>query len=484
MLFFLSKKHHCPVHHKVIGDYEERDPFTMCLGTEYNRSFDNPVDESLKTRRSMKLHPVPLPSIPKIKLNTLTTTQQDFVIPKLLPRPPNYKPEEAYHKPEVPISQESTYAESYPLRELQRDPPVCKVTRVTLPRIVESPQDYTTSHGDAMKHWKGAHRPPGYSEPIQKPLFAGEILKQSVTQTDFSTEATKDFQPQTSYKKTDTAHRSNEQFDDNTTHKEYFKENKLPQDKGSLYLKNQSRKHEQTLIPLTGKFPDMTQYQLDHNSGHLNLQRKRRMIPPIQDNLRRCLYMPMDCTTTNNICYRTWESQPPPSTPCKMEDEYVKPSGPFVDTPHTAREFVWPPKDKLVKSYLGTNMQAAKFAQIDKNARDMKCIHQFNGKFDSSTVTKLDYAQLVTKPRERFGDKAERIYKPIPDRFNAVSENQASFTYMKGKPAQCLKPTENMIANRDKVATETTYMYHYPVKPLQLRDICPAELLLQKSNYN
>lgn len=483
-LCIFSKKHHCPVHHKVIGEYKG-DPFTMCLSTEYNRTFDNPIDDSSKTPRSLKLHPILLPSVPKVKLNALTMTQQDFVVPKLLPRPPNYKPEETYHEPKVSLPHQTMYTESYPLRELQRNPPAYKVVRVTLPQIVEAPPDYTTSHGDTMRHWKGAHRPPGYAEPIQEPLFAGELQKQSITQKDFSTEATRDFQPRKSFKKADETHQSGEKFDDNTTHKECYRVDNLQQHEvGSFFLKNHSKKHKETLVPLTGAFPDTTQYRQDHSSGCLNLQRKRRMIPPIQDNLRRRLYMPMDCTTVNDVCYRMWDTQPPPSTPCKMEDEYVKPSVPFLGTSHTAREFAPPPKDKLMQSYVSTNTQAAKLAQVHKNAKDMKHIHRFDERFNSTTVTKSDYAKPVTKPRERFGDRAERLYKSIPFRFDAVSENQANYICSNGKPAQCLKPAENRIANRNKLATETSYVSHYPVQPLQSQDICPAELLLQNSKFN
>ena len=454
--------------------------------SEYNSTFQFNQLALQTGQRSLKIPMQIIPSQPNKKMDLKTVNQTDFtVLPFCAAK--SYKPKGTYYRSAAQFMDETSYKTEFPERQVNPTVQTSTSPRSTLPNIVDCSPMYETTNKVLMKPWQGNHIPLSYCEPIQNSLFKGKFEGNSVFKTDFNDGIVKNFKPRTSYKKKELLQKSDGEFDDRTTNKESFRLPQLADRKQNpLYLKNNSKRSEETMEPISGLIAETTQYSEDHPGFEVH-PKKRKMCLPYRDTLLLTSksYSNSPFVSIHKASYTGWDKPVRPSTPCKKALDYYKSNAPFVGSTQYNEDFQCSFREKQLHCGLSAEEQAAILAYDHKNGQRMKEAHYFGGKFLPFSVNQSDYFNFnKVQPRIRHSDKHERIYKSSLTKFQGISDYKASFIPLQGNPAKSCKPLDLKIKNeerketKEKLSNTTAYREHYPERPLIPKDICPAEILL------
>ena len=257
-------------------------------------------------------------------------------------------------------------------------------------------------------------------------------------------------------------------------------------DKQPVYLKKKSRKHCETMQPPTGHLQKWTQYQID-NPGYVFFPQARGICTPAPDQLQ-LFQGPFDGKTENHLNFIQFREPPRPRTSFKKRDEaHVIQGATFYDTTSSGTHYQPIPYEQQFAELKSVDRLAAQVGRYQKDGQQMKRAHNFGGKFTDLSVNKSDYFQFwELGPRKRHGDRAERLFQPSKAKLASVSESHANFVAQKGKPSESFKPLDTRFKEQKKskeikMDYGTVYERDFKEKQLPLREICPAELILQQA---
>jgi hypothetical protein len=386
-----------------------------------------------------------LPDIPKNGVEAVSTNHADFVKLPGVPRK-NFKPEEQVHQCGTKLEDTTCYKLDFPQQR-------------SIPKIDEI----------SSKENLYARTQAGFTEHPSQLYFTQNFNGIStVNGDDFHTDIIEKRK-----RKTTNSYRSN-----------------LPLlvEKQPVYLKNKSRKHCETMQPLTGQVQKWTKYQID-NPGYIFFPQVRGICTPAPDSLQ-LFHGPFDGRTENHQNYVQFQEPPRPRTSFKKREEAHTIGATFHGTTSTGTHYPPIPIERQIAELRSVDRLAARVGYYQKDGHQMKKAHHFGGKFIDESVNKSDYFQFwQTGPRTRYGDRAERVFQPSKAKLASVSESHATFVPLDGKPSESFKPLDTRLKeqlnskgkNQTTMDYATVYKRDYKEKQLPLREICLAECIMQQA---
>lgn len=452
--------------------------------SDYQDQF-KPV-ETLAAKRSLKVPPRILPDLPKKKMELVTVNHNDFVQHSLSEKTTSYKPVDKPFLSDEKFDAQTSYRIEYPLRDLQPNPPAPTLMRTTIPKKIVS-GGYATTNQTMLRKWRGNHRPPAFHELPQKPMFEGEFFSQSVFQKDFNPEIAAMGRPRTTCKKVEKVHQSDAKFEGSTTVKSAYKLPKIVQ-REKPHLRSMGLIHVETMTKQEGSIQKSTQYRMDHPALE-TLPPKRGICPPKPDSLQLFAGGKLSTQSEHKASYTRWNEQPKPSPPFKQTEKAAASKGNFDGTTSNMVHFQPVPVERHVANLKEVDQKAAEVGFAHKNGRQMKEAQNFGGQFTAVSTNQDDYFQFwKTKPRIRYIDQSEKVYKPSSAKFDSLSEFKTSFIPLDGKPVASCKPLDQRFKDQHPLASErapflstTAYREEYLPRLLPTKSACPAERLLQQA---
>lgn len=479
---FHSKRHHCSVHQGQVAHMTGPKSEWKLPESEYTISFLRNASSALQPRRrSMKVPSQFLPTLPSEKMESRTMYHCDYIPQPPFQRPKAFKPEERHHVSDAKLMDETSYGEDFPRRPLRATYPSASLMHTSMPTIQDKTDDFETSNQQLYESWSGFHRPYGYCEPLQSPMFQGKFNGMTVTMRDYPQKALG--RPRTCYKRKDEGVGSDVKMDGITNIGQFLK---LPEIgmRDFPKLQNHRKKNVETKAATYGKVEHVIQYQRD-NPPSLAPCPKRGMCLPRPENLGVSNYGRMDLSTSQKESYSRKEKQPPLEKSLKKEEQYNRSEAPTENITHNRLSFKPVSKELQVQIGEAVECQAAESAWEQRDGKRMKQIHNFGGKLYGNTVNHSDYFQFSsTSPRVRHGDKSERKFKPSKTKFVGVSESHGIFVPQNGEPAKLIKPldeqnSEHQARREEPFTAMTTYHEFFPIRNLPKQEICLVEQMLQ-----
>lgn len=463
--------------------------------THYQLTFQQ-VDDGTSHRAwrpGLKVPPRILPDISKKSSTeaTVSVNHADFVKLPFVPTK-SFKPDKNAHQCGVKLEGKSSYMLDYPQQKLSPRPPVNRVLKTTtMPKIDEIPlkENYVTTNQRMHPKWKEGGRQEGYCEHPTQLYFTGNFGGKSVHKEDYSAAIHVGAKPSTSYKKEERLHSSNKPFYGTTTFRSFH--NNLPAlvERDHLFLKKRSINNQETMKSQTGPLQKSTQYRED-NPGYGFFPPVRGMCAPAPDQLQ-LFYGHFDGKTEHHSNYIKFKEAPRPRTSFKKTEERHMGGNSFDGTTSMGVDYQPIPIERQMAELKNVDRIAAQVSYYQKDGEQMKHAHHFGGKFTDKSVNKSDYFQFWhTRPRQRHGDRAERVFRPSTAKLASVTESAANYVPLYGKPSQSFKPLDTRFTEdpekgsqgkRIKVGYWTVYKDDFKEMPLPRRSACQAELLLQQA---
>lgn len=390
-----------------------------------------------------------LPDIPTKGTESVSTSHADFVKLPVVARK-NFKPEEKVHNCEAKLDDTTSYKLDFPQQKSAAD-------GLMIPNIdeISSKENYH------------AGKRAGFTEHPTQLYFTQKFNGKSTISGD-------NFHADIIEKRKKIATN---------------KKSSLPAlvEKQPVYLKKQSRKHCETMQPPTGHIQKWTQYQID-NPGYIFFPQVRGICTPVPDQLQ-LFHGPFDGRTENHLNYIQFQEPPRPRTSFKKREEAHSIGATFHGSTSMGMHYQPIPIEQQITELKSVDQLAAQVGHYQKDGHQMKKAHNFGGKFIDQSVNKSDYFQFwQTGPRTRHGDRAERVFQPSKAKLASVSESHATYVSLDGKPSESFKPLdtrfkEQLKSEKKKIKMDyaSVYKKDYKEKQLPIREICPAELILQQA---
>ena len=367
-----------------------------------------------------------LPTLPMQKMESTTIYHVDFVPQPPFQRPKNFKPEEKYLASGAKMMTVTSYSESFPQQPLTATYPATSLMETTLPNNPGRFDNLETSHQQLYKPWPGFHRPYGYCEPLQSPMFQGKFSGLTVTMQDYPQKPL--CRPRTCYKR---------------------------EEEGILPNANK--------VLVTGKafkLPEITDYPKLQNCSTKSTSLKA-CISSKENTYQHHLDKALSMTPhpRNGICH---------SLPCRNSE--------VCDTLNS----------KPVRKELNEQLDDATVSAVGGN--NGPSAQTLDGKMSERAANRSEYFQFsTTTPHIRHGDKSEREFRPSEAKFVGVSENHSMFVSYTGKSTQLVKPPLGRQPNyqpanptgEEPFTANTTYHHYFPIRSLPEHQICLAEQMLQ-----
>ena len=389
-----------------------------------------------------------LPDIPTKHTEDVSTSHADFVKLPVVARK-NFKPEEKAHKCEAKLDDTTSYKLDFPQQKSVAD-------GLTVPKIneISSKENYHTG------------KQAGFTKHPNQLYFTQNFNgKSTINGDDFHADIIEKRKRRTTNKSS------------------------LPAliEKQPVYLKKQSRKHCETMLPPTGHIQKWTQYQID-NPGYVFFPQVRGICTPAPDQLQ-LFHGPFDGRTENHLNYIQFQEPPRPRTSFKKKEEAHSAGATFHGSTSMVTHYQPIPIEQQIAELRSVDRLAAQVGRYQKDGHQMKRAYNFGGKFIDQSVNKSDYFQFwQIGPRTRHGDKVERMFQPSKAKLASVSESHATYVSLNGKPSENFKPLDTRF--KDQLKSEeikikmdyaSVYKQDFKEKQLPVREICPAELILQQA---
>ena len=492
--YVLYRKHQCPVHHsctgKVINDDRLKKEYNP--KTHYQLTFQTAASHTPPQRPGLKVPPRILPDIPKKRVRgeaTVSVNHTDYVKLPLMPTK-SFKPDSKAHQCEAKLDNTTSYKLDFPEQRLVPGKPQAhSLMLTTIPRIAEVPlkENYVTTNQQMLARWEKGGRQAGYCELPSQLHFVGDFDGKSVHKRDYNAAILEEGKPSTSCKREERLHSSNKPFHDMTTSKAFH--SNLPElmKRDPLFLKKRSINNKETMKPPSGPAQNSTQYRTD-NPGYVCFPHVRGICTPAQDQLY-LFYGKFDGKTEHHSNYVQFQEPPRPRTSFKKVDNRHTDGATFDGTTSMELDYQPIPFETQMAGLKNVDSIAAQVGHYQKGGEQMKRAHHFGGRFADKSVYKDDYFQFrQIRPRERHGDKAERPFIPSKAKLASISEAAANFVPLSGKPSQSFKPLDTRFADKHgdngsrktQVNYSTAYEQDFIERPLPRKELCQAELLLQK----
>ena len=412
-----------------------------------------------------------LPDISKKGTEAVSVNHADFVkLPVMLRK--NYKPEEKVHECEAKLEDTTSYKLDFSQQKLASNRSAAgSLMRTTIPKIDEIPsKEYSTTMNQSK--WDHTGKQAGFTEHPTQLHYTGKSNGKS-------SNGIEDYNAAILEKGRTKSNRS--------VHAS------LPAlvERQPIYLKKQSRKHYETMTPPTGSVQKWTQYQID-NPGYIFFPQVRGICTPAADQLQ-LFQGNFDGRTEHHLNFVQFQESPRPRTSFKKREEAHNIGGVFYGTTSTGIYYQPIPIEQRVAELKSVDRLAAQVGRYQKDGQQMKKAHHFGGKFVDESVNKSDYFQFwQIGPRKRHGDRAERMFQPSKAKIASVSESRANFITLEGKPSESFKPlntrfkaldTEQQTSGDKKIKMDyaSVYKQDFKEKQLPIREVCPAELILQQA---
>ena len=443
----IHRQHQCPLHTNWTGNllHDDRQKREYHPKTHYQVTFQSASNQGSghkgRGRPGLKVPLRLLPDIPKKGAEAVSTNHADFVKLPVVPTK-NFKPEENVHQCGTKFEDTTSYKLDFPQQK-------------SIPKLDEIP----LKENLCTEKWAGFTEHPSQLYFTQK--FNG---KPTVNRDDFHPDIIEKRRRKATIRSS------------------------LPAlvEKQPVYLKKQSRKHCETMHPLTGHIQKWTQYQID-NPGYIFFPQARGICTPAPDSLQ-LFHGPFDGRTENHLNYVQFQEPPRPRTSFKKRDEVHTKGAMFHGTTSTGTHYPPIPTEQQVAELRSVDRLAVQVGRYQKDGYQMKKAHNFGGKFFDESVNKSDFQFWQTGPRTRYGDRAERVFQPSKAKLASVSESHATFVPLKGKPSESFKPLdtrfkEQLKSKKKKTTMDyaTVYKRDFKEKQLPIREICPAEFILQQA---
>lgn len=422
---FVSRQHRCP--HKPRRDFIKRTDSAAFL-TEYETNFPNHQNTSRRT----PIRPLEN-SLNKGKMSGETTNMRTFV--------------------------------SHPVMPLVRKPPA----------KYQTPEGVMDTTSEYKKNYQGMWVMP--AQLIQPP-----VTKKELGEFDPSTTHSRDYVPKSvptkMYKATNNYEPPKDPFNDlstaRTDYTDYGKVPVVPNLKPTPKLAayepfndvSSYRKHY-TTPPMADRFVQPKRAYIPSGkefSGHTT-NRSDFCVRPLTDR-PKCvrpqsnkLYddsLPLECSTTNQRCYKSWD----------LPTKFSKPPALYR-----------PPTEKLsTETTFKLDYPCRAYAPP---ASSMKPVQQANeiGPFDGRTTKATDYKAWSDAERPPLIVHGKK-YEPPKDKFDGISTFQADYLGAHGPRVLHTKPAESHIGS-GKMQSMTNYRANYSGPGYK---ICPAALLNAPAN--
>ena len=442
-------------------------------------------------RPGLKIPPRILPDIPKKSTGEMSVSVNHADYVKLpIVTTNSFKPDSKAHQCEAKFDGTTSHKLDYPQQKLIPRPTVNSLLlSTTIPKIdeISLKENYVTTNQRMHPKWDRGGRQEGYGEQPTQLYFTGNFGGKSVHREDYNATILEKAKPSTSCKKEERLHSSNKPFYSTTTSKSVHTNLPTLVKRDQLCLKKRSKNNQETMKPQSGPLQKVTQYRAD-NPSYILFPQVRGMCTPAPDQLR-LFYGYFGGKTEHHSNYVKFREPPRPRTSFKKKEERHTGGTTFAGKTSMGEDFRPVPMEKQIAELRSVDRVAAQVGSYQKEGKEMKKAHHFGGRFTDKTVNKSDYFQFwQTRPRQRHGDKAERIFKPSTAKLASVSESAANFVPLNGKPSQSFKPldtrfTEEKNSKEKKIKLEygSAYKDDFKEKPLPRREVCQAELLLQKA---
>ena len=453
----------------------------------------NAPGHTIPQRPGLKVPPRVLPDITKRRSNgaaAVSVNHADFVrLPLMLTK--SFKPDTTAHQCEAKLEDTTSYKLDFPKQKLAPRPEINQIlTQTTIPKIAEVPlkENYVTTYQQTLPKWERGGRQAGYGELPSQLHFAGDFDGKSVHKQDYDASILERGKPSTSCKREERLHSSNKPFYDTTTNKVFHTNLPALVKRDPLFLKKRSINNTETMKSPRGPAQRSTQYRHD-NPGYAVFPHVRGMCTPAQDQLY-LFHGKFDGRTENHANYIRFQEPARPRTNFKKKDNGHTNGGSFDGTTSMGLDYQPIPFETQMTELKSVDRTAARVGRYQKGGEQMKRAHHFGGKFTDHSVNKDDYFQFWTiGPRQRHGDKAERPFVPSNAKLASISEAAASYVPLEGKPSQSFKPLDTRFANgqgngggkKVQVDYGTAYKQEFIERPLPRKEVCQAELLLQRA---
>ena len=431
-----------------------------------------------------------LPDIPKKEMDLVSINRADFVPLPLDGKAKNYKPIQSTHVSGAPFKSDTSYNMDYPTRVIERSPihkaqePTWSIARSN---GTSHHDRFVTTNKVLFRKWSEDGRQDAYCEPPQHAqiFLGGKFDLKSVSQADYTAEILMKGRPSTSCKKVESMYQSNGKFTNATTNNSTYNLPKISE-RVQLNLRNESKKNNETLEKMHGNIQGETQYRRD-NPGYHTFPLPRGICPPAMDKLS-LFQGHFNGTSEHRSNYTNFCDPPRPRTSFKKTEKSRALSAEvkFDGSTTTQLAFQPIPIKKQKTEHMEVTQLGADISEAQKKGERVKKAQHFGLQCNYTTTNKNEYFQFwKTRPRVRYGDRCERVFKPSSVKFASISETRSSYVPLKASPSQSFKQALDFSegglvrsANKAPMNSVTAYREEFPVRNLPQREVCPAEALL------